>query len=137
MTGLHVRFGIYGLVFGLVLSRIGFGDFDQVHAMFVFSDLRLFLTFAGGVAVAMAGFMTLAKLKEIPRRALHPGSVIGGVLFGAGWALTGACPSIVLVQLGQGYTSALATLAGVLVGVALYRPIHRRFLPWELDACSK
>jgi len=137
MTGLHVRFGIYGLVFGLVLSRIGFGDFGQVHAMFVFSDLRLLLTFAGGVAVAMAGFLTLARLKEIPRRTLHPGSVIGGVLFGAGWALTGACPSIVLVQLGQGYTSALATLVGVLVGVALYRPLHRRFFPWEFDACSK
>ena len=44
--------------------------------------------------------------------------------------------AIVLVQLGQGYVPALATLVGVLIGVALYRPLHRRFLPWELDSCA-
>jgi hypothetical protein len=123
-------------VFGFALSRIGFGDFSEVHAMFVFSDLRLLLTFAGGVGVSMVGFVMFTKMSQIPRRALHPGSVAGGVLFGAGWALTGACPSIVLVQLGQGYVPALATLVGVLVGVAIYRPLHRRFLPWEMDSCA-
>jgi uncharacterized membrane protein YedE/YeeE len=133
----HVRFGIYGLVFGLTLSRIGFGDFAQVHGMFVFADLRLMLTFAGAVAVAFVGFFALTKLAEVPRRVLHPGSVFGGVLFGAGWAITGACPSIVLVQLGQGYVSGLATLAGVVAGVAIYRPFHQRFVPWEFDACSR
>jgi uncharacterized membrane protein YedE/YeeE len=133
---LHVRYGIYGLIFGFALSRIGFGDFAEVHAMFTFSDLRLFLTFCGGVAVTMMGFLALGQMSKIPRRALHPGSVAGGVLFGAGWALTGACPSIVLVQLGQGYVTSLATLAGVLIGVAIYKPLHRRFLPWEIDSCA-
>ena len=94
MIGLHLRFAIYGLVFGFALSRIGFGDFAEVHKMFVFEDLRLFLTFAGGVAVSMIGFITLAKLSQIPRRRFNPGSVVGGVLFGAGWAVTGACPPL-------------------------------------------
>lgn len=136
MTGLHVRYAIYGLVFGFALSRIGFGSFAEVHRMFVFEDLRLLLTFAGGVAVSMLGFVTLTKLAQLPRRTMHPGSIVGGVLFGAGWALTGACPSIVLVQLGQGHVSALATLAGVVLGVLAYRPLHRRVLPWELDSCA-
>jgi uncharacterized protein len=136
MTGLHVRYGIYGLVFGFALSRIGFGDFAEVHAMFVFSDLRLLLTFAGGVAVTMVGFLLVARMSQIPRRTLNPGSVAGGVLFGIGWAITGACPSIVLVQLGQGYLPALATLVGVLVGVSIYKPLHRRYLPWDIDSCA-
>lgn len=132
----HLRFAIYGLLFGFALSRIGFGDFGEVHAMFTFADLRLFLTFCGGVALSMVGFLALTRMSQIPRRTLHPGSVAGGVLFGAGWALTGACPSIVLVQLGQGYVSAFATLAGVLIGTALYKPLHRRYLPWEIESCA-
>jgi uncharacterized membrane protein YedE/YeeE len=133
---IHLRYAVYGLVFGFGLSRIGFGDFAEVHAMFVFDDLRLFLAFAGGVALTMVGFVALARMSAMPRRHLHPGSVLGGVLFGAGWAITGACPSIVLVQLGGGHVSALATLAGVLAGVAAYAPVHRRWLPWQLDSCS-
>lgn len=136
MRSVHVRYAIYGLVFGFALSRIGFGDFAEVHAMFVFDDLRLLLAFAGGVAVSMVGFLALAKLSTMPHRRLHPGSVIGGVLFGAGWAITGACPSIVLVQLGAGYVSALATLAGVILGITAYAPIHRRWFPWQFDSCS-
>ena len=136
MTKLHLRYATYGLVFGFVLSRMGFGDFFQVHAMFVFADLRLLLTFAGGVAISALGFVTLTKLSQVPRRTLHPGSVLGGALFGVGWAVTGACPSIVLVQLGQGYVSAFATLAGAIIGIAVYKPFHRRYLPWGHDSCS-
>lgn len=132
----HLRYAIYGLVFGFGLSRIGFGDFREVHAMFVFDDLRLLLAFAGGVALTMVGFVALAKLSTMPSKTLNPGSVLGGVLFGAGWAITGACPSIVLVQLGQGYVSALATLVGVIAGITAYAPIHRRYLPWHFEGCS-
>jgi len=136
MTRLHIRYALYGLVFGFGLSRIGFGDFAEVHRMFTFADLRLFLTFCAGVAASMVGFLALTKMSTIPRRTFQPGSVIGGALFGAGWALTGACPSIVLVQLGQGYVSSLATLFGVLVGIVIYKPLHRRYLPWEFESCS-
>jgi len=136
MLKLHLRYAVYGLVFGFALSRIGFGDFAEVHKMFVFEDLRLLLAFAGGVAASMVGFLTLTRWATIPRRTMNPGSVVGGMLFGAGWAITGACPSIVLVQLGQGYVPALATLAGVTIGVVIYRPIHRRYLPWEIESCA-
>lgn len=132
----HLRYGAYGLVFGFGLSRIGFADFSEVHAMFVFDDLRLLLTFAGGVALTMVGFLALARLAAMPRRLLHPGTVAGGLLFGAGWAITGACPSIVLVQLGHGHASALATLAGVIAGVAAYAPLNRRWLAWPSDTCG-
>lgn len=136
MTGVHVRWGVYGLLFGFGLSRIGFADFAEVHAMFVFEDLRLLLAFAGGVALTMIGLFVLARMSAMPRRSLHPGSVAGGVLFGAGWAVTGACPSIVLVQLGQGQVAALATLAGVIAGVAAYAPVHRRWLRWPMESCA-
>jgi hypothetical protein len=105
-----------GLILGFALGNIGFGDFGEVHRMFTFADLRLFLTFCGGVAITAAGVALYRRRHPLPPRTLHRGTVIGSVLFGAGWALSGACPGIVLVQLGEGRLYGLLTLAGILTG---------------------
>lgn len=136
MSWVHIRYGLYGLLFGFVLSRMGFADVQEVHRMFVFADLRLLFSFGGGIALSMVGFLFVLRHHNPPRRPIHPGSLWGGLLFGAGWAITGACPSIVCVQLGDGQAPALATLVGVLVGVILYKYVHRRFFRWEVGRCS-
>ena len=113
---------IAGVALGFSLSRMGFTDFDQVNAMFRFADLRLFLTFALGVT-ALAGAFAIVRRAQHPSwpsRPIHKGTLVGGALFGLGWALSGACPGVVLAQLGEGKGYALFTLAGVLAGNALY-----------------
>ena len=105
-----------GLILGFSLGNIGFGDFAEVHHMFTFSDLRLFLTFCGGVAITAIGVALFRRRFSLPPRALHRGTVVGSALFGAGWALSGACPGIVLVQVGEGRLYGLLTLAGILAG---------------------
>ena len=104
--------------------------------MFLFADLRLFLAFALGTSIAMVAFVGLKQLTKTPPRPLHPGSVIGGIIFGTGWAITGACPSIVLVQIGEGQLAAFATLAGAVVGTIIYPPIHRKLFSWDMGSCS-
>jgi uncharacterized membrane protein YedE/YeeE len=136
MSWIHLRYAGYGLVLGFILSRTGFSDFGELHNMFVFADLRLFLTFAGGVALSMGGFLALTKLSKMPPRPFHPGTIVGGILFGVGWALTGACPSLVMVQLGEGQYMGAVTLAGIIVGVLAYAPLHRRFFKWDMGTCS-
>jgi uncharacterized membrane protein YedE/YeeE len=132
----HFLFGVFGLLMGASLVRIGFADFGEVHRLFTFADLRLLLVFAGAVAVTMAGLFLLARGKSLPPKPLHNGSVVGGVLFGLGWAVTGACPSVALVQFGQGYLPAVATLAGIVLGVWSYRRVHARYFRWDTGACS-
>ena len=61
---------------------------------------------------------------------------MGGVLFGAGWALTGACPSIALVQLGEGKLGALVTLVGIFAGNALYAAVHERYFRFSVGSCE-
>jgi uncharacterized membrane protein YedE/YeeE len=114
---------------------MGFGDFTEVHKMFTFEELRLFLGFAVGVALSTVGFYAFTRLKGLPRKPLHPGSAVGGIIFGAGWALTGACPAVVWVQLGEGRMAALATLAGTVTGYLLYPRIHRRFFNFDTGSC--
>lgn len=132
MKPVHLRYALYGLAFGFILSRMGFSDFTEVHRMFLFADLRLFLTFATGVALSLVGFLALARMSEMPKRIYHPGNVIGGALFGAGWAVTGACPSILLVQVGQGQLASIATLGGAIVGMIVYPSLQRRFFRWPM-----
>ena len=124
---------------GFALSRIGFSSWDQVHQMFVFDDLRMFLAFVSAVAVLAVAYAALQRFKPgyvtFTRRPLHKGTLVGGALFGVGWALTGACPSIALVQLGEGQLAALLTLGGIFLGNYLYAVVHERYLRWDLGSC--
>lgn len=118
---------VFGLLLGFSLSHIGFGDFGEVHRMFTFADLRLLLTFGGAVALCAAGFAVLSRRWQFVRRRAQAASVVGGALFGLGWALSGACPGIVLVQLGEGRLYALLTLSGILAGTWLSGVVQRRW----------
>lgn len=135
MKLLHVRYGLYGLALGFLLSRMGFSDYGELHALFVFADLRLLAAFASAVVVAMASFAWMDRRLLRTRSPVTLGHVAGGALFGAGWALTGACPSLALVQLGEGKLAALATLAGIALGAYLY-PRARGLWPWRATSCD-
>lgn len=131
----HIRYGLLGLLMGLVLSYAGFGDYSELHKMFTFVDLRLLFTFAGAVGFAMMVFWMLGS-SQMEKKTLHPGTIPGSILFGAGWAITGACPSLALVQLGQGYLSAILTLVGILGGAWIYRHVHARYFNWDTGSCG-
>jgi uncharacterized membrane protein YedE/YeeE len=117
-----------GALLGASLSRMGFSSWDEVHAMFTFADLRLFLTFLTGVAllgVALAIVKRTSKPSWPPRPILR-GTLAGGVIFGLGWALSGACPGVAVVQLGEGKLYALFTLAGIFAGNWAYGALLER-----------
>ena len=124
---------------GFGLSRIGFSSWDEVHRMFVFADLRMFLSFA--LSIPLLAVVWQVTSRTFPgrigfrERPVHNGTLIGGVLFGAGWALSGACPSIAFVQLGEGQLGALFTLSGMLAGNWLYAEVHKRYFRWDTGTC--
>ena len=128
-----------GVGLGFALSRIGFTSFDETQRMFTFSDLRMFFAFAGATALLFVVWPLLGRLTGArwAARPLHPGILPGGLLFGVGWALTGACPSAVFAQLGEGQWAALATLGGVLMGNAVFASLQPRFFRWSIGACSE
>ena len=132
----HLVTGGLGLLLGFGLSAMGFSDFGQVQQMFAFEDFRLMLTFAAGVVLTGLGFRALKSPREHAARKIHPGSVPGGLLFGAGWALCGACPAIAWVQLGEGRLMALLTIAGIGLGTAIYPRIHARWFGWPGESCQ-
>ncbi len=136
-TRQHLTYGVFGLLMGAVLSFTGFSNFGQIHNMFTLSDFRLLAGFIGSIALSMLGFFLLARGKKIPRKTLNKGTIPGSVLFGTGWALTGACPSIALVQLGGGRVVALFTLFGIYFGVWAYRRLASGGLALNTAICGE
>jgi uncharacterized membrane protein YedE/YeeE len=124
-----------GTCLGFSLSRAGFTDYAEVRAMFTFGDLRLFLAFIGGVVLTAVSLRLVARGRPLPSRSIHRGTVLGGVLFGLGWAISGGCPAIPFVQLGEGQGAALITLIGVVMGIFAWRRLNRR-LGWQTGSCS-
>lgn len=116
MNQAWLRAGVPGLLLGYTLSRLGFTEFRELHRMLVLRDMRLLLAFGAAVLLVMVGFRALRRGSVPAGAGFHPGLVPGAMAFGVGWAVTGACPGVVLAQLGQGNAMALLSLAGILVG---------------------
>jgi uncharacterized membrane protein YedE/YeeE len=108
-----------GTALGFTVGRLGFADFGQLHQMLLFRDLRLFLAFCLAAGLSIALFAALRGALPRSPDCFERGTIPGAVLFGIGWAITGACPGVVLVQLGQGIPAAGVTLVGVLIGIFL------------------
>ncbi len=117
-----IAFLLFGTLFGFFLSRVGATDPDAIFGMFRLTDLQLFGVIGVAIALAAPGLILLRRTAApAPAiKARKPGNLVGGLIFGAGWALSGACPGTVLAQIGEGRLMALCTLAGVLLGTALH-----------------
>jgi uncharacterized membrane protein YedE/YeeE len=139
----HAVIGLFGVALGVVISSAGFSDWGEIHRMFSLGvggggpaagELRLVLAFGGAVAIALLGFRLLAWRDDLPAKPIRAGTVPGALLFGVGWAIAGACPGAVVVQLGEGKPAALVSLAGVLAGAWLHDRLRKR-LGWARHSC--
>ncbi|MBI2058499.1 MAG: YeeE/YedE family protein [Nitrospirae bacterium] len=118
---------VLGVAFGLVLSRSGAADYDYIQNMFLFRSFQLYGIIGTAVIVTAPGLWLLKRygktvrgeplgIKPKPR---HRGNLVGGILFGIGWSITGMCPGPIFVNMGEGKVYAIAALAGALVGTYL------------------
>jgi uncharacterized membrane protein YedE/YeeE len=135
----------FGVLFGYFLSKAGATDYDTIINMFRPSDvhidkipggfafhlesLRLYGVLGVAIAVIALGLFLLEnsskptlsgkKLDWEPLK-WDPDRILGAFLFGAGWALTGACPGTSLAQIGEGKLVAIFTVIGIVAGVWAY-----------------
>lgn len=126
---------LFGVLFGFVLSRGRVTDYDTIAGMFRLADFHLFGVIGSAIATGAVGFWLLRRLGgrtvtgrpvELPPKPWRVGAIWGGLVLGAGWGLTGACPGTSLVQVGEGKLVALSTVAGILVGTYVYGWVRSR-----------
>lgn len=118
-----------GAYLGILFVKSEVARWDRVHKMFLFEEAHMYLIICVAIFVAMCSMLVIRRLgvKNIYGESItyqpkpfHTGVIIGGMLFGAGWAITGACPGPIYAQIGAGEASALFTLAGALLGMYAY-----------------
>ena len=120
---------LVGIYFGIVMTKSEAVRWQRVHDMFLFREPFMYLIISTGIVVAAVLMLVIRKLglKTIQGEVIkyepkpfHTGVVIGGMIFGAGWAITGACPGPIYAQIGGGAWMALFTFAGTIAGMYLY-----------------
>ncbi len=122
---------IYGLVtgilFGFLMQRAHVIRYDkQVGAMRLL-DMTIFKFMLSAIIVGMVGIYLLKDLGIVTLsvKATSLGAnIIGGILFGVGWALLGYCPGTAAGALGEGRWDALIGIIGMLIGAAVYAEIY-------------
>src|SRR5581483_10337027 len=125
---------IAGLALGYTVANIGYGDYAELNRMFTFQDLRMLLAFAGAVVIIVMVFAVL-RVRRTPGR-IHGGVIPGAVMFGTGWAISGGCPAIPIIQVASGYLPALITIAGVIIGMWLCHWANSRYFHLDRGSCG-
>jgi uncharacterized membrane protein YedE/YeeE len=85
-----------------------------------FLVLKVFVTAVATTLVVLAGLTAFGVVELGPKAAIYPATIAGGLLFGAGIGLVGACPTTLPGQIGAGYKDAWASLLGGLLGAVTY-----------------
>ncbi len=120
---------LVGVYLGILFTKSEVARWQRVHDMFLFKEAYMYLIIGVAVGVAMLSMLIIKSLKVrslqgkpivYQPKPYHRGVVIGGMLFGAGWAIAGACPGPIYVQLGAGEWLAGFTLMGALLGMFAY-----------------
>jgi uncharacterized membrane protein YedE/YeeE len=118
-----------GIVFGLALTKGEAISWYRMHEMFHFQGFHMYGIFMTAVPVGALSIMLLRRFQlksktgepiERPVKTYQHGVLIGGLIFGFGWALTGACPGPLYAQLGAGYLVTIVTFLAALLGTWTY-----------------
>jgi uncharacterized membrane protein YedE/YeeE len=112
-----------GILFGVTLERSGLGNARKLMGQFDLTDLTVFKVMFSAIVTAMLGAFLLSRAGVldlsrvyIPETWLLP-QLVGGVVFGAGFATAGLCPGTSCVAAATGRVDGLAVIFGMLVGV--------------------
>ncbi len=114
---------VFGIAFGFLLQKGGVAKYDVLIGSLLLTDFTVFKVMLSAILVGMIGIFTLHRfglVKLHPKPTRYGGNIIGGLLFGAGFALSGYCPGTAAAAIGQASYDAPITAAGLLVGSYLY-----------------
>lgn len=127
-----------GILFGFLLQKGRVLRFDKQVGAMLLKDMTIFKFMLSAILVGMVGILILSNLGmiKLSHKPMNVGAVlIGGALFGAGWAIMGFCPGTSLGALGEGRWHAVFAMIGMVGGAALYAELYPLFkstvLAWK------
>ena len=117
------------MLFGIVLVKSQVISWFRIQEMFRLQSFHMYGIIGSAIMTGMVSILLLKKFRIksftgdpiiIPVKKFHWGNVVGGLLFGLGWAITGACPGPLFAQIGGGFAIVIFTLLSAIAGTWVY-----------------
>lgn len=125
----QIKYLLVGIFFGLVFIKSEVISWFRIQEMFRFESFHMYGIIGSAVLVAMISVWLIKRFNiktidgepiVLADKVFSKGQIIGGLLFGFGWALTGACPGPLFAQIGTGATVIIVTLLSAIGGTWVY-----------------
>ncbi|MBK8290205.1 MAG: YeeE/YedE family protein [Flammeovirgaceae bacterium] len=125
----NLKYLITGIVFGIVFVKAEIISWYRIQEMFRLHSFYMYGVIGTAVMVGMISVWIIKRFRiktmqgeqvAFHGKQFHWGNVIGGTIFGLGWAITGACPGPLFAQIGSGFLVVLVTLLSAVAGTWVY-----------------
>jgi uncharacterized protein len=124
-----LKYLLLGTLFGIIFTKAEIISWFRIQEMFRLQSFFMYGVIGSAVLVGMISVQVIKRFNiktisgekiNIPTKEFRKGQIIGGFIFGLGWALTGACPGPLFAQIGSGYTVIIVTLISAIAGTWVY-----------------
>ena len=131
-----IKFLLLGIVFGIVMIKSEAVSWYRIQEMFRFQAFHMYGIIGTAVTLGVAGVALIKRFRMRdfsgnpimfnPKEKSVLRYLIGGTIFGLGWALSGACPGPMVVNIGYGYWAMAVVFFFALIGTYLYALIKNK-----------
>lgn len=125
----YLKYLIMGILFGILLVKSEVISWYRIQEMFRLQSFHMFGVIGSAVMTGIISIWLIKKFNirtiagekiQLPDKKFHKGQIYGGLIFGFGWAITGACPGPLFAQIGSGYSVIIVTLISAIAGTWFY-----------------
>lgn len=134
---LQIKYLIVGILFGIVFVKSEVISWFRIQEMFRLQSFHMFGIIGSAIVTGMISIWLIRKFNiktldgetiTIAPKKFNKGQIYGGIIFGFGWAITGACPGPLFAQIGTGSLVVIVTLISAIFGTWVYG-YYREKLP--------
>ena len=125
----NLKYLVAGVFFGIILIKAEVISWFRIQEMFHLQSFHLYGVIGSAVVTGIISVQLIKRLKlrtiygepiVLPQKTFNRGQIYGGLLFGLGWAITGACPGPLFAQIGAGLVVVVVMLLSAIVGTWVY-----------------
>jgi uncharacterized membrane protein YedE/YeeE len=131
----NLKYLVVGILFGIVFLKAEIISWYRIQEMFRFQSFHMYGVIGSAVVTGLISLLIIRKfniktisgesISVIPK-VFDKGQIFGGLAFGLGWAITGACPGPLYAQIGSGYLAVIVTLLSAIAGTWFYGLVRNK-----------
>lgn len=125
----NIKYAIVGIMFGIVFVKAEIISWFRIQEMFRLQSFHMYGVIGSAVVVGAISVWLIKRFNiktisgekiKFVDKTFNKGQIFGGLIFGFGWAITGACPGPLFAQIGSGFSVIIVTLISAVIGTWTY-----------------